>query len=192
MYSHRSTQQYKRKPFLTSYWDCRLKGRPPGTPKSTDPDKKKRKRVARERDLCDVKIKITEYFPGARQLMNVTQKTAEPTHNDSFFNPDGTFESPGQAQSFAEMMSSVVASGEGTLPGADGKRFYSIQRVNGTGPNSQNDEAAGEHKHDLETSDRIKKNSILREVAKNEMERKKIKVSSLSILMMRMHSSKVA
>lgn len=42
-----------------------MKGRPPGTPKSDDPSKKKRKRNARERDLCDVKIKITEYFAGA-------------------------------------------------------------------------------------------------------------------------------
>src|ERR1700716_2847606 len=65
VYSHRSTQKYKRKPFVSHYWDCRLKGRPPGTPKSDDPTKKKRKRTARERDLCDVKIKITEYFPGS-------------------------------------------------------------------------------------------------------------------------------
>ena len=65
VYSHRSTQKYKRKPFVCHYWDCRMKGRPPGTPKSDDPAKKKRKRHARERDLCDVKIKITEYFPGA-------------------------------------------------------------------------------------------------------------------------------
>ncbi|KAF7556613.1 hypothetical protein G7046_g6269 [Stylonectria norvegica] len=65
VYSHRSTQRYKRKPFISHYWDCRLKGRPPGTPKSDDPNKKKRKRNARARDLCDVKIKITEYFAGA-------------------------------------------------------------------------------------------------------------------------------
>ncbi|KAK8050032.1 hypothetical protein PG994_011762 [Apiospora phragmitis] len=65
VYSHRSTQKYKRKPFISHYWDCRMKGRPPGTPKSDDPSKKKRKRNARERDLCDVKIKITEYFAGA-------------------------------------------------------------------------------------------------------------------------------
>ncbi|KAK1250626.1 hypothetical protein MKX08_010629 [Trichoderma sp. CBMAI-0020] len=65
VYSHRSTQRYKRKPFISHYWDCRMKGRPPGTPKSDDPAKKKRKRSARERDLCDVKIKITEYFPDA-------------------------------------------------------------------------------------------------------------------------------
>ena len=66
VYSHRSTQRYKRKPFVSHYWDCRMKGRPPGTPKSDDPNKKKRKRNARERDLCDVKIKITEYAPGAQ------------------------------------------------------------------------------------------------------------------------------
>ena len=61
VYSHRSTQRYKRKPFVSHYWDCRMKGRPPGTAKSTDPGKQKRKRVARGRDLCDVKIKITEH-----------------------------------------------------------------------------------------------------------------------------------
>lgn len=53
---------------MSHYWDCRLKGRPPGTPKSDDPGKKKRKRTARERDLCDVKIKITEFFEGAGPL----------------------------------------------------------------------------------------------------------------------------
>jgi hypothetical protein len=36
VYSHRSTQHYKRKPFVSHYWDCRLKGRPPGTPKSDE------------------------------------------------------------------------------------------------------------------------------------------------------------
>ncbi|CEI65073.1 hypothetical protein FVEN_g11868 [Fusarium venenatum] len=65
VYSHRSTQRYKHKPFISHYWDCRMKGRPPGTPKSVDPNKKKRKRSARQLDLCDVKIKITEHFPSA-------------------------------------------------------------------------------------------------------------------------------
>ncbi|KAF9771103.1 hypothetical protein IL306_011280 [Fusarium sp. DS 682] len=49
-----------------------MKGRPPGTPKSDDPNKKKRKRNARQRNLCDVKIKITEYFPGAQLDLAVT------------------------------------------------------------------------------------------------------------------------
>ena len=70
VYSHRSTQKYKRKPFVSHYWDCRMKGRPPGTPKSEDPAKKKRKRLARERDLCDVKIRITEYFPSASSYVD--------------------------------------------------------------------------------------------------------------------------
>lgn len=42
-----------------------MRGRPPGTPKSNDPAKQTRKRSARERDLCHVKIRITEYLPGA-------------------------------------------------------------------------------------------------------------------------------
>ena len=116
--------------------------------------------------------------------MNLIQQAAEPNHNNSFFNPDGTFESPGQAQSFAEMMSSVVASGEANLPGADGKTFYSIQRVNGTAQSGQTDQAAsGEHKHDLETSDRIKKNSIVREFTKTKKERKKVKVSCFFLVL---------
>lgn len=45
-----------------------MKGRPPGTPKTEDPNKKRRRRSARERDLCDVKIKITEYFPSSEPL----------------------------------------------------------------------------------------------------------------------------
>ncbi|KAF4338861.1 glutathione S-transferase omega-1 [Fusarium beomiforme] len=45
--------------------------RPPGTPKSDDPNKKKRKWNARQRDLCDVKIKITEYFPGTQQGLDI-------------------------------------------------------------------------------------------------------------------------
>lgn len=55
-----------------------MKGRPPGTPKTEDPSKKRRQRSTRERDLCDVKIKITEYFPGAEafQLDGVAAQAA--------------------------------------------------------------------------------------------------------------------
>jgi hypothetical protein len=66
VYSHRASQlPSKRKGLVTRYFDCRLKGRPSGTAKSEDPNKKKRKRTARPRDLCDVKIKITEYPAGS-------------------------------------------------------------------------------------------------------------------------------
>ncbi|KAF5602275.1 glutathione S-transferase omega-1 [Fusarium subglutinans] len=126
VYSHRSTQRYKRKPFISHYWDCRMKGRPPGTPKSDDPNKKKRKRNARQRDLCDVKIKITEYFPGARLDLDNTS---------------------GLDASLA------------------GQRLWTIQRVNGNGGNGKGDGVAGPHKHTLQRSDEIKKNSVQRHLA---------------------------
>lgn len=61
VWSHRSTQVSKNGPIKTHYYDCRLKGRPPGAaPSLSNPNRKKRRRVARERDLCDMKIKVTE------------------------------------------------------------------------------------------------------------------------------------
>ncbi|EHA26596.1 hypothetical protein ASPNIDRAFT_140888, partial [Aspergillus niger ATCC 1015] len=133
VYSHRSTQHYKRKPLISHYWDCRLKGRPPGTPKSNDPNKKKRKRTARQRDLCDVKIKITEYFPG---------------HD-------------------------VMGSDLGGHPGVNGQRFFTIQRVNGNGANGKNDGVSGGHRHTLEDSDRVKKNSVQRFLLQELKEKKR-------------------
>ncbi|KAM0272949.1 hypothetical protein ACHAPA_001678 [Fusarium lateritium] len=128
VYSHRSTQRYKRKPFISHYWDCRMKGRPPGTPKSDDPNKKKRKRSARQRNLCDVKIKITEYFPGAQ----------------------------------VELDDNTGVCGDWVV----GQRLWTIQRVNGNGGNGKGDGVAGPHKHTLERSDEIKKNSVQRLLAK--------------------------
>ena len=61
IYSHRTSQTASKRGLVTRYFDCRLKGRPSGTPKSQDPNKKKRKRTVRPLDLCDVRIKITEY-----------------------------------------------------------------------------------------------------------------------------------
>jgi glutathione S-transferase len=72
VYSHRTSQSASKRGLVTRYFDCRLKGRPSGTPKSQDPNKKKRKRTARPLDLCDVRIKITEYPAGsAGELMAV-------------------------------------------------------------------------------------------------------------------------
>lgn len=176
VYSHRSTQRYKRKPFVSYYWDCRLKGRPPGTPKSDDPNKKKRKRTARQRDLCDVKIKITEYFPGF---------TPELTSNE----PDPSFPSellPGVNALFDQSSSSDPSSRDpqpfGMLtpnpalteahPGANGERFFTIQRVNGNGANGKNDGIGGGHRHTLADSDRVKKSSVQRH-AQNEVRNKR-------------------
>lgn len=150
VYSHRSTQRYKRKPFVSHYWDCRMKGRPPGTPKSDDPNKKKRKRSARERDLCDVKIKITEYAPGAQIQLE-----------------DGT-----TPPSFAQQQQQLPPPFEA----GPGQKFWTIQRVNGNGGNGKGDGVAGPHRHTLAKSDEIKKNSVQRYIAKQEKETKKTQV----------------
>lgn len=184
VYSHRSTQRYKRKPFVSHYWDCRLKGRPPGTPKSTDPDKKKRKRVARERDLCDVKIKITEYLPGAAPPELYPQPSQQQAalealgQNVPFF-PQGQAGDP-QPQQVAQWPMPGLAAPSVPLnqpAGATGSKYYTIQRVNGNGGNGKADGVAGPHKHTLEDSDKVKKNSVLRWMLKNEKEKKRPPVS---------------
>ena len=163
IYSHRSTQRYKRKPFVSHYWDCRLKGRPPGTAKSDDPNKKKRKRQARERDLCDVKIKITEYFPGARALMGTDFPVETPANDNPF--------APGRPLSSSQTPNNALPAL--SEPGNDGARYYTIQRVNGNGANGKGDGTAGAHKHTIEESDKVKKSSIHRHFLKEEKERRK-------------------
>jgi glutathione S-transferase len=171
VYSHRSTQKYKKKPFVSHYWDCRLKGRPPGTPKSDDPNKKKRKRTARERDLCDVKIKITEYFPGALQ-----QAGFEPESGGQPASSNGFFGSGEAAQGSQFGVSIVNPTHPASHPGANSARYYTIQRVNGNGGNGKGDGVPGPHKHDLAESDRVKKNSVQRMMSKKEKEDKKQQV----------------
>lgn len=182
VYSHRSTQRYKRRPFVSHYWDCRLKGRPPGTPKSDDPNKKKRKRTARERDLCDVKIKITEYFPGAGIVDTSGGFETMPAELlpgvHTLFPVQGT-------QPFG-----VLTPGSNLPddhPGANGSRYFTIQRVNGNGANGangKNEGVGGGHRHTLEDSDRVKKNSVLRHTLKEDKERKKAAVCVFLILLL--------
>ncbi|KAL4808302.1 hypothetical protein BDV18DRAFT_158407 [Aspergillus unguis] len=204
IYSHRSTQHYKRKPLVSHYWDCRLKGRPPGTPKSDDPNKKKRKRTARQRDLCDVKIKITEYFPGYAAGSDSSAGTAEPHQQQQQFsltyspgagvgvNSVGTPIPSADSLSNVNALIQFPASAAGGPrenqpfgvltpnpplpeghPGADGQRFFTIQRVNGNGANGKNDGVSGGHRHSLEESDRVKKNSVQRFLLKEAREKKK-------------------
>ncbi|PYH79256.1 hypothetical protein BO82DRAFT_376579 [Aspergillus uvarum CBS 121591] len=169
VYSHRSTQHYKRKPLVSHYWDCRLKGRPPGTPKSTDPNKKKRKRTARERDLCDVKIKITEYFPQSGTGMGESDGRVREGEG-----VDGEVSGFNYNHQFGMLTpNSNVLLPEGH-PGLQGQRFFTIQRVNGNGANGKNDGVGGGHRHTLEESDRVKKNSVQRFLLKEaRQERKK-------------------
>ena len=62
-------------------------------------------------------------------------------------------------------------------PGANGQRYYTIQRVNGNGGNGKGDGVAGPHKHTLEESDAIKKSSVARLKLKQAKEKKKTEVS---------------
>ena len=168
VYSHRSTQRYKRKTFVSHYWDCRLKGRPPGTKKSDDPNKRKRKRNARERDLCDVKIKITEHF-----VDEAPEYRGPPTDGTSApIDPEASFSVTNNAPNHIN--------GEGMSNGVQApqpKRHYVIQRVNGNGANGKTDGVPGPHKHTLAESDRIKKNSIERSMLNKEKVRRKTEVS---------------
>ena len=206
VYSHRSTQRHKRRRFVSHYWDCRLKGRPPGTKKSTDPDKKKRKRVARERDLCDVKIKITEFFdqreyeeqlgvppPGAvsdatSQIDTSIPGNAGPTaQSQQFFGqPQLLPQQPIGGWDMAQNMGTqpgMTVPQYALLPGPPPKKFYTFQRVNGNGGNGKGDGVAGPHKHTLEESDRVKKNSVMRWQAKiDKDDRKKAQVSVYSLV----------
>jgi hypothetical protein len=200
VYSHRSTQRHKRKRFVSHYWDCRLKGRPPGTKKSTDPDKKKRKRVARERDLCDVKIKITEYFdqdeyadqvghrpPGAENE-NRGPISALPTtsldQNQQFFAQAQMMQRDVNGWDIPQNLAQfATAPAPVPLPRAPLRKYYTFQRVNGNGGNGKGDGVAGPHKHTLEESDRVKKNSVLRWLAKCEKDSKKSQVSYFELLL---------
>ena len=147
-----------------------MKGRPPGTKKSDDPNKKKRKRQARERDQCDVKIKITEYFPGARLIAGAEGSPDGQVNNSSFASGQSAENQPPSQGSPAALDHANL---HGMLPGADGARYYTIQRVNGNGANGKGDGTVGGHRHSLEDSDKIKKNSIHRHFLKEDKERRK-------------------
>lgn len=153
-----------------------MKGRPPGTPKSDDPNKKKRRRTARQRDLCDVKIKITEHFPAsmtpADVVSHMAQLPPELQTVNPFFNPG---DNPRENQPFGVLTPNPTLP-EGH-PAAHGARYFTIQRVNGNGANGKADGVGGGHRHTLEESDRVKKNSVQRWMLKEAKEQKKAMVS---------------
>ncbi|KAF4478057.1 putative glutathione S-transferase [Colletotrichum fructicola Nara gc5] len=163
VYSHRSTQTYKKKPFISHYWDCRLKGRPPGTKKSDDPNKKRRNRVSRKLNLCDVKIKITEYFPGAT-LHDLDDGSYVPLDGVQTLNGAHTVLAPPGEKQLRILPATIT-----NLP-ALGQKFWTIQRVNGHISISG---IPGPHKHSLAKSDEVKKNSIQRHLVKQNQEASK-------------------
>jgi hypothetical protein len=65
------------------------------------------------------------------------------------------------------------------------KKFYTFQRVNGNGGNGKGDGVAGPHKHTLEESDRVKKNSVIRWQAKiDKDDRRKSQVSLVALVLL--------
>lgn len=167
---------------MSHYFDCRLKGRPAGTPKSDDPNKKKRKRVARERDLCDVKIKITEFFAGSTREdiqghLNLQPRSQDLRAEHILAKVNGRVVATTQA-SFDSAIGGAVANGESATAAIPAtQRFYTVQRVNGTGAGgTRGDQIRPNHKHTLEESDRIKKNSVVRWMVKP---KKRVPVSAV-------------
>jgi len=133
IYSHRSTQPCQHKSYITQYYDCRMKGRPSGTSRSVDPNRKKRKRAARERNLCDVKIKMTEYPMGAASEFR---------------------EGDGASLDARTREEALAILRDGPL--------RVVRRINGSGTNGGADGNPSTHKHDLARSDEIKKSTALR------------------------------
>ena len=135
--------------------------------------------MARERDLCDVKIKITEYFPGAMLQPDFHPdhiQLPDPTQGNNFFAPGQPGGQPLHQQNQYGVMPLVNNSMGSDHPGATGRRFYTIQRVNGNGGNGKGDGVPGPHKHDLAESDNIKKNSVQRHIIKMDKDEKKSQV----------------
>lgn len=141
--------------------------------------------MARQRDLCDVKIKITEYFDAAEY----TEQTRLPPPGD---NTAGS--NVGHSEGVIMGQASIVSKGQvgwgmhgvGAVmhsPAAGPPRkIYTLERVNGKGGNGRGDGVPGPHRHTLEESDAVKKNSVVRWLLKNELERKKKMVSIFGFL----------
>lgn len=140
--------------------------------------------------MCDVKIKITEFFDRQEYEEQLghrppgTENDAPnsiPTHAPVDPSQMGGQNQPPDAQFFGQasllpqqpagswdMTSNIGGQPEMNMqqylpqPSAPPQKFYTFQRVNGNGGNGKGDGVAGPHKHTLEESDRVKKNSVIR------------------------------
>ncbi|KAK4944529.1 hypothetical protein LTR66_014491, partial [Elasticomyces elasticus] len=169
-------------------------GRPTGTPmnkpKST-PDvldtvqKKRRKRAVRERDLCDVKIKITEFFSSEElENMGLSSVDVSASANEAYGQelPVGGFNfvmesGTGETRSSVDEPRFGVLESSSRLPeghpGAGGRKWYLVQRVNILDKDDGDEPRNLDHKHTLEESDRIKKNSVQRWLIAQEKEKRR-------------------
>lgn len=141
-----------------------------------------------------MKIKITEYFPEATaadiahhqrsaaespMLSSENHHGATATGTTMFFTTNGS-EAPrgnGNAQPFGMLAPSAALSENPSVVPGNGHKLYTIQRVNGNGGNGKTDGVGGGHRHTLEDSDRVKKNSVHRYLLKKSKDEKKIVVS---------------
>ena len=103
------------------------------------------------------------------------QSPLDTLNANSFFpQPQSALASPSQASPWSMP---TVGPAVSLNQSPSGGKYYTIQRVNGNGGNGKSDGVAGPHKHTLEESDRVKKNSVIRWMAKNEKDKKKAQVS---------------
>lgn len=131
--------------------------------------------MARERDLCDVKIKITEYFDGAE----LTEQTGQQPPVDAALDGNAFFAQSAMSAQGQVSPWAMQAMGPGiSMAPAVPKKFYTLQRVNGNGGNGKGDGVPGPHKHTLEDSDKVKKNSVVRWMLKNDKDKKKAQVGT--------------
>lgn len=115
-----------------------------------------------------MKIKITEFFAGATRddiqgHLNLQPRSSELRAEDILarVNAEATVTSQ---PAFDSVMGGMATAQNGL---AASKRFYTIQRVNGTGAGgTRGEQICPNHRHTLEYSDKIKKNSVLRALAK--------------------------
>ena len=126
-----------------------------------------------------MKIKITEYMAGAvppeLYALSNQQSPLDTLNANSFFpQPQSALASPSQVSPWSMP---TVGPAVSLNQSPSGGKYYTIQRVNGNGGNGKSDGVAGPHKHTLEDSDRVKKNSVIRWMVKNEKDKKKTQVS---------------
>lgn len=134
-----------------------------------------------------MKIKITEYFPGAEipADMSVDSKSAAMAMDSlssserhaggatTLFLTDGG-DTRGDQPFGVLAPSPALPESHGVV---EGQKLYIIQRVNGNGGNGKVDGIEGGHRHTLEESDRVKKNSVHRYFLRRAKEDKKEEAS---------------
>ena len=108
--------------------------------------------MARPRDLCDVKIKIVEVVPGSGGGADAHGGAAEGYAADQ------------TQQGWQGRQGGQTAARNLRLPqNRSGEKRYEISRVSASDENGMVHGVLGGHRHTLEESDQVKKNSVIRQ-----------------------------